>query len=157
MSGSSVSVHIQGVRPKNSRRSNWKHKAKDRPRDLRLRSGSKQKSTTLTLRKAFGYPPFAISKGDNQSNGIFPIMDCLLRLLAAGIVVVVVHITGSGKGVFDFQAKALPDVAHPISPLLSCNYASDDDRTYDWVLKYQGGSKPAVFLLGSKSDPSLQQ
>ena len=68
----------------------------------------------------------------------------------------VVHITGSGKGVFDFQAKALPDVVHPISPLLLCNYAVDNDRVYDWVLKYEGGSKPAVFLLGSKGDPNLQ-
>lgn len=64
----------------------------------------------------------------------------------------VVHITGSGKGLFDFQAKALPDVAHPVSPLLLCNYTIDNDRVYDWVLKYQGGSKPAVFLLGSKGD-----
>lgn len=78
----------------------------------------------------------------------------VLRLCKPGTFVV--HITGSGKGLFDFQAKALPDVAHPISPMLLCNYAIDNDRTYDWVLKYQGGSKPAVFLLGSKGDPNLQ-
>ena len=77
----------------------------------------------------------------------------VVRLCKPGTFIV--HIAGSGKGVFDFQAKALPDVTHPISPLLLCNYALDNDRTYDWVLKYQGGSKPAVFLLGSKGDPSL--
>lgn len=63
---------------------------------------------------------------------------------------------GSGNGVFDFQAKALPEAAHPINPLLLCNYATDNDRVYDWVLKYQGESKPAVFLLGSKGDPDPQ-
>jgi len=66
----------------------------------------------------------------------------------------VLHITGSGKGVFDLQAKPLPEVAHPTGPLLLCNYMLDNDRAYDWVLKYQGGSRPAVFLLGSKGDPN---
>lgn len=78
----------------------------------------------------------------------------VLRLCKPGTFVL--HITGSGKGVFDFQGKALPEVARPVSPLLLCNYALDSDRVYDWVLKYQGGSKPAVFLLGSKGDPNLQ-
>lgn len=78
----------------------------------------------------------------------------VLRLCKPGTFVV--HITGSGKGLFDFQAKALPDVAHPISPLLLCNYTIDNDRTYDWVLKYQGGSKPAVFLIGSKGESNSQ-
>ena len=68
----------------------------------------------------------------------------------------VVHIAGSGKGVFDLQAKPFPEVKHPGGPLLLCNYALDSDRVYDWVLKYQGGSKPAVFLLGSKGDPSVK-
>lgn len=68
----------------------------------------------------------------------------------------VLHITGSGKGVFDLQAKPLPELAHPGGPLLLCNYMLDNDRAYDWVLKYQGGSSPAVFLLGSKGDPNTQ-
>jgi hypothetical protein len=34
---------------------------------------------------------------------------------------------------------------------------SKNDKVYDWVLKYQGGSRPAVFLLGSKGDPDLRQ
>lgn len=78
----------------------------------------------------------------------------VLRLCKPGTFVV--HITGSGKGLFDFQVKAPPEVAHPISPLLLCNYTIDNDRTYDWVLKYQGGSTPAVFLVGSKGDPNLR-
>lgn len=68
----------------------------------------------------------------------------------------VLHITGRGKGLFDLQARAFPDVAHPVSPLLLCNYTLDNDRVYDWVLKYQSGSRPAVFLLGSKGDPSVK-
>lgn len=68
----------------------------------------------------------------------------------------VLHISGSGKGVFDLQAKPFPDVDHPISPLLLCNYALDSDKVYDWVLKYKGRVRPAVFLLGSKGDPSLR-
>ena len=68
----------------------------------------------------------------------------------------VLHISGNGKGVFDLQAKPFPDVAHPVSPLLLCSYALDGDRVYDWVLKYQKGSRPAVFLLGSKGDPNIK-
>jgi len=68
----------------------------------------------------------------------------------------VLHITGSGKGVFDLQAKPFPEVAHPGGPLLLCNYMLDNDRVYDWVLKYQKGSRPAVFLLGSKGDPNIK-
>jgi hypothetical protein len=68
----------------------------------------------------------------------------------------VLHITGSGKGVFDLQAKPFPEVAHPGGPLLLCNYWLDNDRVYDWVLKYQKGSRPAVFLLGSKGDPNVR-
>lgn len=68
----------------------------------------------------------------------------------------VLHIAGNGKGVFDLQAKPFPAVAHPVGPLLLCNYTMDNDRVYDWVLKYQKGSKPAVFLLGSKGDPNLK-
>jgi len=67
----------------------------------------------------------------------------------------VLHISGNGKGVFDLQAKPFPDVAHPVSPLLLCSYLLDSDRVYDWVLKYQKGSRPAVFLLGSKGDPNV--
>ncbi len=66
----------------------------------------------------------------------------------------VLHITGNGKGVFDLQAKPFPEVAHPGGPLLLCNYALDSGRVYDWVLKYQKGARPAVFLLGSKGDPN---
>src|SRR5258708_3351372 len=40
----------------------------------------------------------------------------------------VLHITGSGKGVFDLQAKPFPEVAHPGGPLLLCNYMLDNDR-----------------------------
>jgi hypothetical protein len=68
----------------------------------------------------------------------------------------VLHISGNGKGAFDLQAKPFPDVAHPVSPLLLCSYTLDNDRAYDWVLKYQKGSRPAVFLLGSKGDPNLK-
>ena len=68
----------------------------------------------------------------------------------------VLRISGSGKGVFDLQAKPFPDVAHPVSPLLLCNYVLDNDRVYDWVLKYQKGSRPAVMLLGSKGDPNVK-
>ena len=68
----------------------------------------------------------------------------------------VVHVTGTGKGVFDLQAKPFPEVAHPGGPLLLCNYMLDNDRVYDWVLKYQKGSRPAVFLLGSKGDPNIK-
>lgn len=68
----------------------------------------------------------------------------------------VLHITGSGNGVFDLQAKPLPEVAHPGGPLLLCNYRLDSDRVYDWVLKYRKGSRPAVFLLGSKGDPNTK-
>jgi hypothetical protein len=68
----------------------------------------------------------------------------------------VLHITGSGKGVFDMQAKPFPEVAHPGGPLLLCNYALDNNRVYDWVLKYQKGSSPAVFLLGSKGAPNIK-
>ena len=68
----------------------------------------------------------------------------------------VLHITGNGKGVFDLQGKPFPEVDHPGGPLLLCNYTLDNDRVYDWVLKYQGGKKPAVFLLGSKGDPNLK-
>jgi len=68
----------------------------------------------------------------------------------------VLHITGSGKGVFDLQGKPFPEVAHPGGALLLCNYTLDNDRVYDWVLKYQGGKKPAVFLLGSKGDPNIK-
>jgi len=68
----------------------------------------------------------------------------------------VLHITGSGKGVFDLQAKPLPEVTRPGGPLLLCNYMLDDDRAYDWVLKYKEGSRPAVFLLGSKGDPNAR-
>jgi hypothetical protein len=68
----------------------------------------------------------------------------------------VLHITGSGKGVFDLQAKPFPEVAHPGGPLLLCNYMLDNDRVYDWVLKYQKGSTPVVFLLGSKGDPNIK-
>lgn len=93
------------------------------------------------------------AKVDNDDTGSDGSPGQVLRLCKPGTFVV--HITGSGKGLFDFQAKALPDVAHPISPLLLCNYAIDNDRVYDWVLKYQGGSKPAVFLLGSKGDASI--
>jgi|KBSMisStaDraftv2_1062788.scaffolds.fasta_scaffold02639_3 hypothetical protein len=67
----------------------------------------------------------------------------------------VLHISGNGKGVFDLQAKPLPDVPHPVSPLLLCAYALDSDRVYDWVVKYQKGAKPAVFLVGSKGDPNI--
>ena len=90
------------------------------------------------------------AKVDNEETSSDGSPGQVLRMCKPGTFVV--HITGSGKGLFDFQAKALPDVAHPISPLLLCNYALDNDRTYDWVLKYQGGSKPAVFLIGSKGD-----
>lgn len=79
----------------------------------------------------------------------------VLRLCKPGTFVV--HIAGSGKGIFDFQAKPLPEAKRPVGPLLLCNYALDSDRVYDWVLKYQAGSKPAVFLLGSKGDPNLGQ
>jgi hypothetical protein len=58
--------------------------------------------------------------------------------------------------VFDLQGKPFPEVAHPGGPLLLCNYMLDNDRVYDWVLKYQKGSRPAVFLLGSKGDPNLK-
>jgi hypothetical protein len=58
--------------------------------------------------------------------------------------------------VFDLQAKPFPEVIHPGGPLLLCNYMIDNERVYDWVLKYQDGSRPAVFLLGSKGDPSLK-
>jgi hypothetical protein len=68
----------------------------------------------------------------------------------------VLHITGSGKGVFDLQAKPFPEVAHPGGPLLLCNYVMDNDRVYDWVLKYEKGSRPYVFLLGSKGDPNIK-
>lgn len=68
----------------------------------------------------------------------------------------VLHISGNGKGVFDLQAKPFPEAAHAVSPLLLCNYALDSDRAYDWVLKYQKGSRPAVFLLGAKGDPNLK-
>jgi hypothetical protein len=51
--------------------------------------------------------------------------------------------------------KPLPDVPHPVSPLLLCAYALDSDRVYDWVVKYQKGAKPAVFLVGSKGDPNI--
>lgn len=95
----------------------------------------------------------ACAKVDNDDTSSDGSPGQVLRLCKPGTFVV--HITGSGKGLFDFQAKALPDVAHPISPLLLCNYAIDNDRTYDWVLKYQGGSKPAVFLLGSKGGMNL--
>ena len=67
----------------------------------------------------------------------------------------VLHISGNGKGVFDLQAKPFPDVAHPVSPLLLCSYTLDNDRVYDWVLKYQKGARPAVLLLGSKGDPNI--
>jgi hypothetical protein len=67
----------------------------------------------------------------------------------------VLHIVGNGKGVFDLQAKAFPEVSRPVGPLLLCNYTLDNDRAYDWVLKYQKGSRPAVVLLGSKGDPNL--
>jgi len=77
-----------------------------------------------------------------------------LRICKPGTFVL--HITGSGKGVFDLQAKPLPEVAHPCGPLLLCNYMLDNERAYDWVLKYQGGSRPAVFLLGSKGDPNTK-
>ena len=69
---------------------------------------------------------------------------------------VVLHISGNGKGVFDLQAKPFPDVAHPVSPLLLCSYTLDNDRVYDWVLKYQKGARPAVLLLGSKGDPNIK-
>jgi hypothetical protein len=68
----------------------------------------------------------------------------------------VVHITGNGKGRFDLQAKPFPEVARPTSPLLLCNYAVDGDRVYDWVLRYQGGPQPTVFLLGSRGDPDVR-
>ena len=68
----------------------------------------------------------------------------------------VLHITGSGKGLFDLQAKPFPEVPHPGGPLLLCNYVLDNDRVYDWVLKYQKDSKPVVFLLGSKGDPNIK-
>ncbi|HEV2174930.1 MAG TPA: hypothetical protein VGR71_15260, partial [Nitrospira sp.] len=68
----------------------------------------------------------------------------------------VLHISGNGKGVFDLQAKPFPDVAHPVSPLLLCNYGLDSDRVYEWVLKYQKGARPAVLLLGSKGDPNVK-
>lgn len=68
----------------------------------------------------------------------------------------VLHISGNGKGVFDLQAKPFPDVAHPVSPLLLCNYTLDSDRVYEWVLKYQKGARPAVLLLGSKGDPNMK-
>ena len=68
----------------------------------------------------------------------------------------VLHISGNGKGVFDLQAKPFPEVVHPVSPLLLCNYSLDSDRVYDWVLKYEKGSRPAVLLLGSKGDPNIK-
>ena len=68
----------------------------------------------------------------------------------------ILHITGSGKGVFDLQAKPFPEEAHPGGPLLLCNYMLDNDRVYDWVLKYQKGSSSAVFFLGSKGDPNIK-
>jgi len=68
----------------------------------------------------------------------------------------VLHLSGNGKGVFDLQAKPLPEVARPVGPLLLCSYALDSDRVYDRVLKYQEGSRPAVFLLGNKGDPNTQ-
>jgi len=68
----------------------------------------------------------------------------------------VLHISGNGKGVFDLQAKPLSDVGHPVRPLLLCDYVLDSDRSYDWVLSYQRGSRPAVFLLGSKGDPNVK-
>jgi hypothetical protein len=68
----------------------------------------------------------------------------------------VLHISGSGKGVFDLQAKPFPDAPHPVPPLLLCSYTLDSDHVYEWVLKYQEGSRPAVFLLGSKGDPNVK-
>jgi len=68
----------------------------------------------------------------------------------------VLHISGNGKGVFDLQAKPFPDVAHPVGPLLLCNYSLDSDRVYDWILEYQKGSRPAVLLRGSKGDANLK-
>ena len=68
----------------------------------------------------------------------------------------VLHIKGSGKGVFDLQAKPFPEIARAGGPLLLCNYSVDNDRVYDWVLKYQKGSRPAVFLLGSMGDPNIK-
>jgi hypothetical protein len=65
----------------------------------------------------------------------------------------VLHIAGRGKGTFDLQAKPFPEVVHQGDPLLLCNYALDNDRSYDWILRYQNGSRPVVFLLGSKGDP----
>jgi len=59
-------------------------------------------------------------------------------------------------GVFDLPAKPFPNVAHPVSPLLLCSYALDNDRVYDWVLKYQKGARSAVLLLGSKGDPNIK-
>jgi len=69
--------------------------------------------------------------------------------------VFVVHITSGEKGLFDLQAKPFPEVERPVSPLLLCNYAVEDGKAYDWVLRYQGGRKPAAFLLGSKGDPRV--
>jgi hypothetical protein len=66
----------------------------------------------------------------------------------------VLHISGNGKGVFDLQAKPFPEVAHPVSPLLLCNYGLDSERVYDWILEYQKGPRPAVLLRGSKGDPN---
>src|SRR5215831_10490075 len=68
----------------------------------------------------------------------------------------VLHITGSGKGLFDLQAKPFPEGPHPGGPLLLCNYVLDNDRVYDWVLKYQEDSKPVVCLRGSKGDPNIK-
>ncbi|HKR85672.1 MAG TPA: hypothetical protein VJS37_16050 [Terriglobales bacterium] len=77
-----------------------------------------------------------------------------LKICRAGTFVL--HITGSGKGLFDLQAKPLPEVVHPVAPLLLCNYTLDNERGYEWVLKYQKGPRPAVFLLGSKGDPNTK-
>jgi hypothetical protein len=77
-----------------------------------------------------------------------------LNICQAGTFVL--HITGSGKGLFDLQAKPFPEVVHPVAPLLLCNYTLDNDRDYDWVLRSQKGSRPAVFLLGSKGDTNTK-
>ena len=78
----------------------------------------------------------AVKQNDDPSGDASP---QFLKICKPGTFVL--HITGSGKGVFDLQAKPLPEVAHPAGPLLLCNYMLDNDKAYDWILKYQKGLK----------------
>ena len=129
------------------------HSASGRPAEMSVQDLDAHNMGTqdaLENEGAFSTPCSKLETEDTTNDGA----PQLLKLCKPGVFVV--HITGSEKGLFDFQAKPFPAVARPVGPLLLCNYAVEDGRVYDWVLRYQGGSKPVVFLLGSKGDPQVR-